>query len=295
MSRAIRWRTSARRLGWIMTEPGRDGTPAQREMPLALVHGQPVVDLPEDLYIPPEALEVYLDAFEGPLDLLLYLIRRQNLDILDLPLVEVTDQYLRHISLMEEMKLELASEYLVMAAMLAEIKSRMLLPMPEEEGEEEDPRAELVRRLQEYERFKTAAESLADLPRLERDAFEFALDTRDLAAPRPLPKVGMQDLLMALEAMLVRAQYNVAHEIETESLSVQDRMADILDKLDAGESHLFTSLFTAGEGRQGMAVSLLAILELLKLGMIDFRQREFGGPITIFRRARGATEDAGHA
>ena len=278
-----------------MPDPRRDSPPVQREMPLATLHGEPVVDLPEDLYIPPEALEVYLDAFEGPLDLLLYLIRRQNLDILDLPLVEITDQYLRHISLMEELQLELASEYLVMAAMLAEIKSRMLLPAPEEEGEEEDPRAELVRRLQEYERFKVVAESLNDLPRLERDVFEFALDTRDLSVPRPLPKVGMQDLLMALEAMLLRAQYNVAHQIETESLSVQDRMSEILDRVGSNENCLFTSLFTTQEGRQGMAVSLLAILELLKLGIIDCQQEEYGGPIIIFRRMHGADEEAAHA
>lgn len=292
---ATPWKTSARRWGWIMPDPGRDGGGGvQREMPLAMLHGQPVVDLPEDLYIPPEALEVYLDAFEGPLDLLLYLIRRQNLDILDLPLVEITDQYLRHISLMEELKLELASEYLVMAAMLAEIKSRMLLPVPEEEGEEEDPRAELIRRLQEYERFKNAAESLDALPRLERDVFEFALDTRDLSVPRPLPKVGMQDLLMALEAMLLRAQYSMAHQIETESMSVQDRMTDILDRIGSGGDFLFTGLFTAQEGRQGMAVTLLAILELLKLGMIDCRQEEFKGPIAIFRRSPTEGE-AAHA
>ena len=278
-----------------MPDPRRDSPPVQREMPLATLHGEPVVDLPEDLYIPPEALEVYLDAFEGPLDLLLYLIRRQNLDILDLPLAEITSQYLHHISLMEELKLELASEYLVMAAMLAEIKSRMLLPVPEEEGEEEDPRAELVRRLQEYERFKVAAESLNNLPRLERDVFEFALDTRDLSVPRPLPKVGMQDLLMALEAMLLRAQYSVAHQIETESLSVQDRMSEILDRVDSSESCLFTSLFTAQEGRPGMTVTLLAILELLKLGMIDYRQEEYDGPIIIFRRLHGADEEAAHA
>ena len=278
-----------------MPDPRHDSPPVQREMPLATLHGEPVVDLPEDLYIPPEALEVYLDAFEGPLDLLLYLIRRQNLDILDLPLVEITDQYLRHISLMEELQLELASEYLVMAAMLAEIKSRMLLPAPEEEGEEEDPRAELVRRLQEYERFKVAAENLNNLPRLERDVFEFALDTRDLSVPRPLPKVGMQDLLMALEAMLLRAQYNVAHQIETESLSVQDRMSEILDRVGSSENCLFTSLFTAQEGRQGMAVSLLAILELLKLGMIDCRQEEYGGPIIIFRCLHGAGEESARA
>ena len=278
-----------------MPDPGRDSPPVQREMPLAILHGQPVVDLPEDLYIPPEALEVYLDAFEGPLDLLLYLIRRQNLDILDLPLVEITDQYLRHISLMEELKLELASEYLVMAAMLAEIKSRLLLPVPEEEGEEEDPRAELIRRLQEYERFKVAAEALNGLPRLERDVLSFTLDTRDLSVPRPLPKVGMQDLLMALEAMLLRAQYSVAHEIETESLSVQERMSDILDRVRSGESCLFTSLFMAQEGRQGMAVSLLAVLELLKLGMIDCRQEDFGGPIMIFRYRHGADGERGHA
>ena len=264
-------------------------------MPLAMLHGEPMVDLPEDLYIPPEALEVYLDTFEGPLDLLLYLIRRQNLDILDLPLVEITNQYLHHISLMEELQLELASEYLVMAAMLAEIKSRLLLPAQEEEDGEEDPRAELVRRLQEYERFKAAAENLSNLPRLERDAFEFTFDTRDLSVPRPLPKVGMQDLMMALEAMLLRAQYHVAHQIETESLSVQDRMSDILGRIESGESCLFTDLFNSQEGRQGMAVSMLAILELLKLGMLDFRQDEHAGPITVFRRTYGADEEPVHA
>ena len=292
---ATRWKTSARPWGSTMPDPRRSSPPVQREMPLAMLHGEPMVDLPEDLYIPPEALEIYLDAFEGPLDLLLYLIRRQNLDILDLPLVEITNQYLHHISLMEELKLELASEYLVMAAMLAEIKSRLLLPAQEEEGDEEDPRAELVRRLQEYERFKVAADNLNGLPRLERDVFEFALDTRNLSVPRPLPKVGMQDLMMALEAMLLRAQYNVAHEIETESLSVQDRMSDILDRIVSNESCLFTDLFTSQEGRQGMAVSMLAILELLKLGMVDCRQEEFAGPITIFRRVYGTDEESAHA
>ena len=277
-----------------MGDPRRTIAPVQQEMPLAMLHGQPMVELPEGLYIPPEALEVFLDAFEGPMDLLLYLIRRQNLDILDLPLAEITDQYLRHINLMEELQLDIASEYLVMAAMLAEIKSRMLLPTPEAEDEEGDPRAELIRRLQEYERFKTAAENLNGLPRLERDVFDFTLDTRDLSVPRPLPKVGMQDLLMALESMLLRVQYNVAHQIETELLSVQDRMSDILDRVGSGDGCPFISLLTLQEGRQGLAVTLLAILELLRLNMIDCHQEEFGGPIEIFRHVHATGGQVDH-
>ena len=277
-----------------MVEVGRTDAKVQKEMPLAMLRGRPVVELPEGLYIPPEALEVFLEAFEGPLDLLLYLIRRQNLDILDLPLVDITDQYLHYISLMKKLNLTLASEYLMMAAMLAEIKSRMLLPSPEDESAETDPRAELIRRLQEYERFKTAAENLGNLPRLERDVFSFSLDTRNLSVPRPLPKVGLQDLLMALESMLLRVQYNVAHQIEAELLSVQDRMGDILERVRGGDNYLFTSLLTVQEGRQGIAVTLLAILDLLKLRMIDCRQEEFGGPIEIFRYVRSEGEQENH-
>lgn len=278
-----------------MTEAPPPAPTAQQEMPLAMVRGERLTELPEGLYIPPNALEVFLDAFEGPLDLLLYLIRRQNLDILDLPVAEITDQYLRYIGLMEELKLELASEYLVMAAVLAEIKSRMLLPLPEAEDEEEDPRAELIRRLQEYERFKTAAEQLDALPRLERDAFAFAMDTTDLTVPRPLPKVGLEDLLMALQSMLLRVQFNAAHQIETEQLSVQDRMTGILERIAAEGECAFVRLFHVQEGRLGVAVTLLAILELLQLGLIECSQTEFGGPIRIARRHQPAEELEAHA
>ena len=279
-----------------MTETTPANTHVQAEMmPLATLHGEPL-ELPEGLYIPPDALEVYLEAFKGPMDLLLHLIRRQNLDILDLPLVEITDQYLHYLSLMEELRLDIASEYLVMASILAEIKSRMLLPAPEAEDEEEgDPRAELIHRLQEYERFKTAAENLNELPRLERDVLAFTLDTRDLSVPRPLPKVILQDLLVALESMLLRVQYNVTYEVGTEPLSVQDRMSDILDRVSAAGGCPFTRLFTWQEGRQGLAVTLLAVLELLQLNLIECIQQEFGGPIEVRRQAAPAMEPENHA
>ncbi len=254
---------------------------AQQEMPFAIVHGEQVTELPDGLYIPPNALEVFLDAFEGPLDLLLHLIRRQNLDILDLPVAEITDQYLQYIALMEEMKLELASEYLVMAALLAEIKSRMLLPTPDSEEPDEDPRAELIRRLQEYERYKTAAENLDELPRLERDAFAFAMETRNLSVPRPLPRVTLEDLQMALHAMLLRAQFNAAHQIEMEQLSVQERMTNVLEHIGAQGECEFTRLFNPEEGRLGLAVTFLAILELLRLDLVECRQEQAYGPILI--------------
>ena len=177
--------------------------PAQSEMPFAVVDGEPVTELPQDLYIPPYALQVFLEAFEGPLDLLLYLIRRQNLDILDIPIAEITRQYVEYIELMKEMQLELAGEYLLMAAMLAEIKSRMLLPRAEiQEEEEEDPRAELVRRLQEYERFKKAAEDLSDLPRLERDTYIASVDAPERKVTTKLPDVTLKELLLAFHDVL---------------------------------------------------------------------------------------------
>src|ERR1700693_837419 len=189
-------------------EPELQASPEQVEMPFAVVNGEPLTHLPRDLYIPPQALEIFLEAFEGPLDLLLYLIRRQNVDILNIPIAEITRQYTQYIELMQDLQLELAGEYLVMAATLAEIKSRMLLPRPPGAGElgEEDPRAELVRRLQEYERFKRAAPDIDQLPRLERDVWQARAELRDRPAVRALPQVTLQEMLVAFHEGAQREQ-----------------------------------------------------------------------------------------
>jgi segregation and condensation protein A len=249
--------------------------PQQQEMPLAMVRGQPMLQMPQDLYIPPDALEVILEAFEGPLDLLLYLIRRQNLDILDIPIAEITRQYVEYIELMHELRLELAADYLVMAAMLAEIKSRLLLPRPPlEEGVEEDPRAELVRRLQEYERFKKVAEEIEAMPRLERDfamASAFVVDRNVIRLP---PPVELRELLLALKDVVKRAELTGRHAIQREALSVRNRMSDVLKALDDGEFHPFEQLFIAEEGRLGIVVTFLALLELAKEHLIEIMQSE---------------------
>jgi segregation and condensation protein A len=249
--------------------------PQQQEMPLAMVRGQPMLQMPQDLYIPPDALEVILEAFEGPLDLLLYLIRRQNLDILDIPIAEITRQYVEYIELMHELRLELAADYLVMAAMLAEIKSRLLLPRPPlEEGVEEDPRAELVRRLQEYERFKKVAEEIEAIPRQDRDfvtASAFVVDRNVIRLP---PPVELRELLLALKDVLKRAELTGRHAIQREALSVRNRMSDVLKALDDGEFHPFEQLFIAEEGRLGVVVTFLALLELAKEHLIEIMQSE---------------------
>jgi len=249
--------------------------PQQQEMPLAMVRGQPMLQMPQDLYIPPDALEVILEAFEGPLDLLLYLIRRQNLDILDIPIAEITRQYIDYIDLMQDMRLELAAEYLVMAAILAEIKSRLLLPRPPQvESTEEDPRAELVRRLQEYERFKKAAEDIEAMPRLERDfsvASAFVPDKNVIHLP---PPVELRELLLALKDVLKRAELTGRHAIQREALSVRNRMSDVLTALGDGEFHAFECLFNAEEGRLGIVVTFLALLELAKEHLIEIMQSE---------------------
>lgn len=256
--------------------------PQQQEMPLAMVRGQPVLQMPQDLYIPPDALEVILEAFEGPLDLLLYLIRRQNLDILDIPIAEITRQYVDYIELMREMRLELAAEYLVMAAILAEIKSRLLLPRPpREEGIEEDPRAELVRRLQEYERFKRAAEDIETLPRQERDFSPASAFVPDKSVVRLPPPVDMRELLLALKDVLKRAELTGRHAIQREALSVRNRMSDVLKAIGDGEFHLFERLFNAEEGRLGIVVTFLAILELAKEHLIEIMQSEPLTPIYL--------------
>jgi len=256
--------------------------PQQQEMPLAIVRGQPVLEMPQDLYIPPDALEVILDAFEGPLDLLLYLIRRQNLDILDIPIADITRQYVDYIEMMTELKLELAAEYLVMAAILAEIKSRLLLPRPPaEDGVEVDPRAELVRRLQEYERFKKAAEDIDQLPRLERDTAVAAAHVPDRNVIKLPPPVELRELLLALKDVLKRAELFGHHAIQREALSVRNRMSDVLGSLGDGAFHAFESLFTPEEGRQGVVVTFLAVLELAKERLVEIVQDEPLAPIYV--------------
>lgn len=256
--------------------------PQQQEMPLAMVRGQPVLQMPQDLYIPPDALEVILEAFEGPLDLLLYLIRRQNLDILDIPIAEITRQYVEYIDLMQDMRLELAAEYLVMAAILAEIKSRLLLPRPPQaEISEEDPRAELVRRLQEYERFKKAAEDIEALPRLDRDfsvANAFVPDKNVIHLP---PPVELRELLLALKDVLKRAELTGRHAIQREALSVRNRMSDVLTALGDGGFHPFEKLFNSEEGRLGIVVTFLALLELAKEHLIEILQSAPLAPIYL--------------
>ncbi len=261
--------------------------PQQQEIPLALVRGQPVLEMPVDLYIPPDALEVILDAFEGPLDLLLYLIRRQNLDILDIPIAEITRQYVDYIEMMREMKLELAAEYLVMAAILAEIKSRLLLPRPPaEEGVEGDPRAELVRRLQEYERFKKAAEDIDALPREERDFASVHIVVDEPKVVRLPPPVELRELLLALKDVMRRADLHGRHEIERDALNVRSRMSDVLRALADGEFHRFESLFDSSEGRRGVVVTFLALLELAKEQLVEIMQDESLAPIYLKSLAR---------
>src|SRR3954471_4252559 len=242
--------------------------PQQGEMPFAVVDGEPMTELPRDLYIPPDALQVFLEAFEGPLDLLLYLIRRQNLDILDIPIAEITRQYMQYIDVMAELQLELAGEYLLMAAMLAEIKSRMLLPRPASPDgtDEDDPRAELVRRLQEYERFKKAAEDIDKLTRLERDTMSVSAELIERKVVKIQPQISLQEMLTAFKDVLQRAEMFAHHHVARERLSVRQRMSDILDHLRQVAFREFSSLFRAEEGRMGVTVTFIAILELMKEG-----------------------------
>ncbi|KZC40042.1 MULTISPECIES: segregation/condensation protein A [Rhodanobacter] len=268
--------------------------PQQQEMPLAIVHGQPLLQMPQDLYIPPDALEVILEAFEGPLDLLLYLIRRQNLDILDIPVAEITRQYMAYIELMRDViRLELAAEYLLMAAILAEIKSRLLLPRPPaEEGLEEDPRAELVRRLQEYERYKRAAEDIEAMPRLERDTAVVHADVGERNVIRLPPPLELTELLLALKDVMHRAELFGHHAIKRETLSVRQRMGELLSRLDDASFRRFESLFDVSEGRLGIVVTFLAMLELAKEMLIEIVQEEPLAPIYVKAKASHAEEPA---
>jgi segregation and condensation protein A len=272
-------------------QPHAAGGPRQQEMPLAVVRGQPVLELPQDLYIPPDALEVILEAFEGPLDLLLYLIRRQNLEILDIPVAEITRQYMEYIAVMRELRLELAAEYLVMAAILAEIKSRLLLPRPPaDEADEQDPRAELIRRLQDYERFKKAADDLDSLPRMERDTDVAQAFVPDRKVVRLPPAVDLKEMLLALKDVLHRAELFGHHAVQREPLSVRQRMGDVLRKLGDGAFHRFESLFSHDEGRLGVVVTFLALLELSKDRLVDIMQETPLAAIYLKARATEASE-----
>ncbi|MGB5718530.1 MAG: ScpA family protein [Gammaproteobacteria bacterium] len=259
----------------------------QEELPIAIVQGKVYDALPKDLYIPPQALEVFLEAFEGPLDLLLYLIRRENIDITNIPVADITRQYVVYIGLMHEMQLELAGEYLVMSAMLAEIKSRMLLPRSTEiEEDEADPRAELVRRLQEYERYKQAAEDVDALPRLGRDVYQAAAEPPERKIIPMPPEVDLQDLIAAFQDVMKRASMYAHHHVQLESLSVRERMSSVLSKVNSTHFTRFADLFTVEEGRMGVVVSFLAILELVKESLLELTQSEPYAPIHVKAAAR---------
>ena len=254
----------------------------QEEMPFAVVQGKELTALPKDLYIPPDALEIILEAFEGPLDLLLYLIRRQNLDILEIDVAEITKQYMGYIDLMSTIQLELASEYLVMAAMLAEIKSRILLPRQVAEDDDEgDPRAELIRRLQDYERFKMAAEDIDEMPRMGRDIYQASAESPDKKNEKQYSEVQMQELLMALSDVMKRAEMFESHHIQLEKLSTRERMSQILENIRDKQFVPFATLFKKSEGRLGVVVTFLAIMELIRESLVEIVQNESFGPIHI--------------
>ncbi|GAB3033327.1 ScpA family protein [Bowmanella dokdonensis] len=272
--------------------PVKDKAPVQHPLPLAFVHGQALLEKPEDLYIPPDALEVILESFEGPLDLLLYLIRKQKFDIATLPILQITRQYMEYVELMTDLRLELAGEYLLMAAILAEIKSRVLLPRREDATEdEEDPRAELIRRLREYEAIKEAAQELDVLPRQERDYFLSSAMPSDNCQPiRILPTVTLQELVLSFQEVLKRASAFEHHHIKREALSTRERMSRILERLRMDEFVAFGSLFDVQEGRAGVVVTFLAVLELVKESLIDLVQAQPFADIHV--KAKSAVEES---
>lgn len=251
---------------------------AQQATPEGLhpnVAGFPMPELPQDLYIPPDALQVFLEVFTGPLDLLLYLIKKQNLDILNIPIAKITDQYMTYIELMEGLRFELAAEYLLMAAVLAEIKSRLLLPRPpqlDEENEPEDPRTALIRRLQAYEQLQLTAGQFDQLSRMERDIFPVYANLPDLRAKRPLPEVSLPELLSALSDLLQRVKLSARHEVKGETLSLRERMSEVLNRLSQRGYLSFVSLFTFDEGRAGVIITFIAILELARQALLDIVQ-----------------------
>jgi segregation and condensation protein A len=260
--------------------------------PVARIHGEPLLELPQDLYIPPDALELVLESFQGPLDLLLYLIRRHNLDVLDIPMAELTRQYMGYIEMMQQHRLELAAEYLLMAAVLIEIKSRMLLPRPPKIGEEEggeDPRAELMRRLLEYEQMKLAAQKLNELPQVGRD-FEIVQVLIERTVQERLPQVGVEDLRQAWLTLLARAKVNKHHKVRREQLSVREQMTHVLRCLQGGEYVLFDQLFDFEGGVPKLVVTFIAILELAKEYLVEIQQSETFGSIYV-RTSRAITEE----
>ena len=289
-----------------MTKPGTDtetenlepreilGTPSgnlsnsgqQEELPFAFIGGEPITEIPKDLYIPPDALEVFLEAFEGPLDLLLYLIKRQNINILEIQIAEITNQYMAYVELMEASQFELAAEYLVMAAMLAEIKSRILLPRHEdEETEEDDPRMQLIRRLQEYERYKEAAQNINELSRIDRNYYLAGAALPVMERIKPDPDVDLQDLLMCLSRVLRRADMFEHHHIQLETLSTREKMSEILIRISEREFVPLVSLLVREEGRLGIVVTFLAVMELMKDSLIELVQADPFGPIHLKSRS----------
>jgi len=261
-----------------MSEAGAEAI----EEPVAIIAGDPLLEVPKDLYIPPEALRVFLESFEGPLDLLLYLIKKQNIDILDIPIIEITRQYIQYIDLMTRQQFDLAAEYLLMAAMLCEIKSRMLLPRSKDATEDKvDPRAELIRRLQIYEQFKQAAADLDELPRMNRDTFQVQAQVVDVVSHQAPPEVELTEVLSAFQAVLQRAKMFTSHHVQKESLSVRERMTNVLAALTLESFTDFTSLFTYEEGRMGVVTTFLAILELKKSQMIELVQNESFGQVYV--------------
>lgn len=249
----------------------------------AIVDGKILSEFPNDLFIPPDALEILLDSFSGPLDLLLYLIRKQNIDILNIPIVLITKQYLQYIHLMEHKRLELAAEYLLMAAMLAEIKSRLLLPVSpqSEEEEEEDPRMALVRQLQAYEQIKLAAQQLDLLPRQDRDHFLIQIEPEEIAEIRIHPDVDFQELIDAMNGLLQKEEHRAHHQIVNELLSVRERMTSILLLLQEHDILELHQLYTLEEGRMGLVVSFLAILELARQSLLVITQAQAFSPIYL--------------
>ena len=261
--------------------PPNAATPPPGAVPRAMVRGQLLLEMPQDLYIPPDALEIFLDTFEGPLDLLLYLIRKANIDILDIPMAKLTLQYLEYVELMRRRNLELAAEYLLMAALLMEIKSRMLLPRPRPVADDEtDPRAELVRRLMEYEQIKLAAHKLDVLPVLGRDFLAVEVWMGEVAAAR-LPQVRTEDLIATWQSLLMRARMTRHHKVTREELSVREFMSSILRHLQGGQFAEFTSLFDVTKGVSVVRVSFLAMLELVRESLIEVMQSEPYAPIYV--------------
>tara|TARA_B100001013_G_scaffold344239_1_gene274186 strand:+ start:5486 stop:6355 length:870 start_codon:yes stop_codon:yes gene_type:complete len=264
----------------------QSNTLEQQELPLAFIAGEAITEVPKDLYIPPDALEIFLEAFEGPLDLLLYLIKRQNINILEINVAEITDQYMAYVELMEASQFELAAEYLVMAAMLAEIKSRILLPRHEEEGtEEDDPRMELIRRLQEYERYKEAAQKINDLPRMDRNYYLAKAMLPVIERVTPDPDVDLQDMLISLARVLRRADMFEHHHIQLETLSTREKMSEILIRISEHKFVPLVSLLVKEEGRLGIVVTFLAVMELMKDSLIEIVQTDPFGPIHLKSRS----------